>query len=218
MLRKYKRNFLGLLLIALLGVLVLILASRHMVLSASRDRIHPDLTAAIPQTNAALVLGCAETLANGRTNLYFRYRIEAAAELYHHGVIRHLIVSGDNSRKDYDEPTDMKNALIAKGIPADRIHCDYAGFRTLDSVLRARDIFQQDRIIIVSQEFHAQRAVYIARHHGIDASGFAAKDVTSRAGLRTRLRENLARVKAVLDLHLLRTSPKVLGEPVPLDA
>lgn len=217
MLRKHKRTLLRVLVLAILGAMVLILASRHLVLSASRNRVFTELTTAVQPANAALVLGCAKTLPDGRNNLYFLYRVDAAAELYHAGIVRHLIVSGDNSREDYDEPTDMKDALVAKGIPPGRIHCDYAGFRTLDSVIRAREIFQQDRIIVVSQEFHAQRAVYIALHHGIDATGFAARDVTSSGGVRTRLRENLARVKAVLDLHLLRTSPKFLGDPVPLD-
>lgn len=214
----HKRTLLRLAVFGLLGAFVCVLAARHLVLSTSRDRVYTELTTGIRPANAALVLGCAKTPPDGRGNLYFKYRVAAAAELYHAGLVRHLIVSGDNSRKDYDEPTDMKNALVARGIPAERIHCDYAGFRTLDSVVRAREIFQQERIIVVSQEFHAQRAVYLARHHGIDAIGFAAQDVTSPAGLRTRLRENLARVKAVLDVHILRTSPKFLGAPIPLDA
>lgn len=216
--QNHKRTLLRLTVLALLSMMVLILAARHLVLLSSRDRVFSDLTTAIQPANAGLVLGCAKLLPDGRHNLYFQYRVDAAAELYHAGLIRHLIVSGDNSRKDYDEPTDMKAALVAKGIPADRIHCDYAGFRTLDSVVRAKEIFQQDRIIVVSQQFHAQRAVYLARHHGIDAVGFAARDVPTNAGLRTRLRENLARVRAVLDIHVLRTAPKFLGDPVPLDA
>lgn len=214
--RKHQRTLLRLLTIAALGAFVLILAARHIVLSASRDRVFTELTTAVQPANAALVLGCTRTLPDGRHNLYFLHRVDAAAKLYHAGIVRHLIVSGDNSREDYDEPTAMKDALVVAGVPADRIHCDYAGFRTLDSVVRAREIFQQERIIIVSQEFHAQRAVYIARHHGIDAIGFAARDVTTQSGLRTRLRENLARVKAVLDLHVLHTTPRFLGDPVPL--
>ena len=216
--RKHQRTLVRVLILTALGTVVLILAARHLVLSASRDRVFTELTTAVTPAKTALVLGCAKALPDGRPNLYFLYRVDAAAQLYHAGIVRHLIVSGDNSRTDYDEPTDMKEALVTAGVAAEHIHCDYAGFRTLDSVVRAREIFQQDRFIIVSQEFHAQRAVYIARHHGIDAIGFAAKDVTTRAGLRTRVRENLARVKAVLDVHVLRTSPKFLGHPVPLDA
>lgn len=216
--RSHKRTLLRLTVLVLLSGMVLVLAARHLVLLSSRDRVFSELTTGIPPANAGLVLGCARTLPDGRGNLYFQYRVDAAAKLYHAGLVRHLIVSGDNSRKDYDEPTDMKAALVARGIPAGRIHCDYAGFRTLDSVIRARKVFQQDRIIVVSQEFHVQRAVFLARHHGVDAVGFAARDITSNAGLRTRLRENLARVKAVLDIHVLHTAPKFLGDPVPLDA
>ena len=171
---------------------------------------------AIPRRSAALVLGCAGTLSNGRPNLYFRYRIEAAAALYHAGRTDYLIVSGDNRRADYDEPTDMREALIAAGVPGDRIYRDYAGFSTLDSVVRAREIFGQREFIIVSQPFHNKRALYIARGHGIDAIAFNAADVARFGGLRTKAREYLARCKTLLDLRLLGTSPRFLGPPVTL--
>ena len=170
----------------------------------------------IPHRRAALVLGCAKTLASGRGNLYFRYRIEAAAALYQAGRVDYLIVSGDNRHHAYDEPTDMREALIAAGVPGDRIYRDYAGFRTLDSVVRAREIFGQSEITIVSQPFHNERAIYIARGHGIDAIGFNAADVIRFGGLRTKAREFLARCRTVLDLRLLGTAPKFLGPVVPL--
>lgn len=164
----------------------------------------------------ALVLGCSKTLPDGRSNRFFGKRIAAAAQLYHTGKCRALIVSGDNSVKGYDEPTDMRDALVAAGVPADSIHCDYAGFRTLDSVVRAQKIFGQSRLIIVSQRFHNERAIYLARSHGIDAYGFNAADAVLSAPLRLKnqAREALARVQAVLDIHLLRTQPKFLGPPV----
>lgn len=170
----------------------------------------------IPHRRAALVLGCAKTLASGRGNLYFRYRIEAAAALYEAGRVDYLIVSGDNRHHAYDEPTDMREALIAAGVPGDRIYRDYAGFRTLDSVVRAREIFGQSEITIVSQPFHNERAIYIARGHGIDAIGLNAADVIRFGGLRTKARECLARCRTVLDLRLFGTVPKFLGPPVPL--
>ena len=125
-------------------------------------------------------------------------------------------MSGDNSRVEYDEPTDMMNALIAAGIPENRIHRDYAGFRTLDSVVRARDVFQEDAYIIVSQRFHVERALYIAKELGIEACGYPAREVGGNGGRRTKLREELARVKAVLDMRILKTQPKFRGEPVPI--
>lgn len=194
---------------------IFIAGSQGTIEQSGAGRIYGDVDE-IPHRPAALVLGCARTLSNGRPNLYFRYRIEAAAALYHSGRTDYLIVSGDNRRADYDEPTDMREALIAVGVPGDRIYRDYAGFRTLDSVVRAREIFGQREFIIVSQRFHNERALYIARGHGIDAIAFNASDVARLGGLRMKAREYLARCKTVLDLRLLGTTPKFLGPAVPL--
>ena len=117
----------------------------------------------LPVRNSGLLLGTSENLANGRKNPYFTNRIVAAAELYHTGKIRVIIVSGDNSRKDYNEPEQMKLALVEKGVPEDRIFEDFAGFRTLDSVVRAKDIFGEDNYIITSQKFHNERAIYLPK-------------------------------------------------------
>jgi SanA protein len=207
-----------LLLALLLGVLlaaVMLWGSHLAIRQASHGRTY-NVAAQVPNHKAALVLGCSKTLASGRANLFFRYRIEAAAALYHAGKADYLIVSGDNHRHGYDEPTDMREALIAAGVPAERIYRDYAGFRTLDSVVRAREVFGQREIVIVSQPFHNQRAIFIARGHGIDAIGFNAADVARFGGLRTKAREHLARCKTVLDVWLLRTLPKFLGPSVAL--
>lgn len=202
------------LLAAVLGIAGL--AVGHLAIQqAASDRTY-DSAEQLPHREAALVLGCARTLPNGRTNLYFRYRITAAAALYHSGKVEYLIVSGDNHRHDYDEPTDMRDALIAAGVPADRVYRDYAGFRTLDSVVRAREIFGQTELIIVSQAFHNRRAIFIARERGIDAVAYNARDVESINGLRTQLREQLAKLKTVLDIWLFNTQPKHLGPPVAL--
>jgi SanA protein len=107
-----------------------------------------------------LVLGTSQYLKNGYLNWYFKYRIEATVELYKKGKIDFILVSGDNSHKNYDEPTAFKNELIKRGIPADQIYLDYAGFRTLDSVVRAKEIFGQTSITIISQKFHNERAIY----------------------------------------------------------
>ncbi len=156
----------------------------------------------------ALVFGCAEKI-NGRANLYFKYRIEAAHELWKAEKVRGFIVSGDNSRDDYNEPQDMKQALIKKGVPANKIICDYAGLRTMDSVIRVEKIFGISRVILVSQKFHNERAAYIAQHRGIDAIGYNAQNVT---GKKTQNREYLARVRMWADENILKTTPKYLGE------
>lgn len=172
----------------------------------------------VPRAPVALVLGCAETLPDGRNNLYFGRRMDAAAELFHSGTVERLIVSGDNSTASYDEPTAMKAALVARGVPEERIHCDYAGFRTFDSVVRAELVFGQRSFVVVSQRFHAERAVFLARSRGLEAWGYCAEAVGGGAGLRMRARETVARTAAVLDAHVLGTQPKFLGEPVELGA
>lgn len=159
------------------------------------------------QDRIALVFGCAATI-NGRTNLYFKYRIEAAHALWITGATKGFIVSGDNSRDNYNEPEDMKQALIQKGIPADKIICDYAGLRTLDSIVRAKEIFGANKITLVSQKFHNERAAYIAKKRNIDAVGYNARDVKGRE---KQKREYLARVRMWVDENILITTPKYLG-------
>lgn len=152
-------------------------------------------------------------LSNGMLNFYFKYRVEAVTELYKHGKIEFVLVSGDNGNKEYDEPTDFKNELIKNGIPASKIYLDYAGFRTLDSVVRAKKIFGLEKITIISQQFHNERAIYLAEKNNILAIGYNAKDLDGRYGARVKAREYLARTKVFLDL-LFGVKPKYLGEQI----
>ena len=147
-------------------------------------------------------------------NRYFTRRIDTAAALYHAGKVKWLLVSGDNGRKNYDEASGMQKALIAKGVPAKVIFCDYAGFSTLDSVVRAKKVFGENHITIISQEFHNQRAIWLAKQYGIDAIGFNAPDLNMKHGFYTQLREKLARVSAVIDAKILHRQPKYLGPSV----
>ena len=173
-----------------------------------------DAVQGIPEAPTAVVLGSSARLADGRANLFFLPRMEAAATLFKSGRVKALIVSGDNGTQGYDEPTDMKRVLMQMGVPAEKITCDYAGFRTLDSVVRAREVFGQQRVIFVSQRIHNARAIYLARSFGIEAFGLNAKDVPVTLSVRTLLREKLACVKAVLDVNVLGTKPRFLGEKV----
>ncbi|MBC8443305.1 YdcF family protein [PVC group bacterium] len=168
-----------------------------------------------PPAPVAVVLGLAKKV-KGRLNRFYMPRLEAAVELFSLGKVRGLIVSGDNSRRDYNEPGQMKADLVELGVPARYVTCDYAGFRTLDSVVRAAQVFGQTRFVVVSQRFHCQRAIFLARQKGYDVWGYAAADVSGYHGLKVRARECLARCKAAMDLWLLRTKPKFLGEPVPV--
>ncbi len=167
----------------------------------------------IPAQKAALVLGAAKNI-GGRQNFYFTYRMQAAKELYDAGKVKVFVVSGDNRWKDYNEADDMRNSLIELGVPDSIIHCDYAGLRTLDSVVRMNKIFGQESFIIVSQEFHNERAIFIAQQEGLTAYGYNAKDLRlNRSSYRTKIREVLARVNVFKDI-LTNKQPRHLGERI----
>jgi SanA protein len=168
----------------------------------------------MPNGSTALVLGTGKLLTNGMPNPYFWYRIEAAVQLYKAQKIKYLILSGDNHIGTYNEPQDMKDALVSKGVLPSAIFLDYAGFRTLDSVVRSNKVFGQNNLIIISQKFHNERAIYIAQHLGLQAHGFNAKDVVGDLGMKTKAREWLARVKLFIDLYVTYAKPKFLGDRI----
>jgi SanA protein len=167
----------------------------------------------LPHNHVGLLLGTGKYLGNGALNPFYRNRIIAASALLKAGKVDYLIISGDNSRKDYNEPETMRADLIESGIDSSHIYLDYAGFRTFDSMIRLREIFSQDSVTIISQKFHNERALYIAGREGIAAIGFNARDVSPSAGVRTQLREKLARVKVFVD-YLFHNTPKFLGSKV----
>jgi len=213
-----KRLALGLLALCAVGalsVLAVILYARFEVLGAADGRIaqSPDELERAP---VALVLGTSPKTPDGQPNLFFEHRMDAAYELYQAGKVERFLVSGANPNHNYDESSAMKLALIQRGVPAEMIARDFAAFRTLDSVVRAQEIFGCDEVLIVSQEFHVQRALYLADEHGLKANGYAARDVSFTTGFRTMVREELARVKAVLDVKVLDTEPKFLGPEIKL--
>jgi SanA protein len=169
----------------------------------------------VPVQRAGLVFGCSHKLGK-RDNLYFKYRIQAAAELWHAGKVDFLIVSGDNREKYYNEPVTMRKALVKAGVPFDKIVCDYAGLRTLDSVVRANKIFGLSELTLVSQKFQNERAAYIAKANGITVYGYNARDVEGYAARKTEDREVLARVKMWLDVNITNQQPKHLGNKEPI--
>ena len=142
----------------------------------AKPRLYGSVTE-VPHRHTALVLGTSPIGMNGGPNRFFTARIRACTELYHAGKIDRILVSGDNRRVDYNEPEEMRQALIVQGIPEEIIFLDYAGFRTYDSVIRAKEIFGQKSLLIVSQKFHNERAIFIAKKKGIDAIGYNAEDV-----------------------------------------
>jgi len=171
-------------------------------------------TAELAPAEAGLVLGTSPWLRNGRRNPYFDHRIAAAKALYVAGKAPFLVVSGNRSLP-YDEPTEMRDALVAAGVPENKIYRDYAGYRTLDSVVRAKQVFGLDRVVVVSQRSHVARALFIARWHGLDFEGYAAPGVRFPRGLKTDVREVFARALAMVDAVVGR-APKVEGGQVKL--
>jgi len=185
--------------------------SNVIIVNSTKDSIYSNISST-PGKSVALILGTSKYTSRGNTNLFFKYRIVAAADLYHLGKVKHIIVSGDNRVKNYNEPKQMRNALIALGVPKSAITLDYAGFRTLDSVVRCKEVFGQSKFIIVSQRFHVERALFIANKYDIDAIGYAAQDPPQKYSVKTRIREYFAKTKAVIDLYIINKKPKFLGK------
>jgi len=198
--------------ISFILIMFFLIWSNFSVYYESKEFISSDYNK-LPDTKVCLLLGTSRTMKNGKPNAYFNNRIEACIRLYNSKKVRFILISGDNSRKEYNEPEDMKKELVARGIPEKRIYLDYAGFDTYDSVIRAKEIFGQNSFIVVSQKFHNQRAVYIARRFGIKAYGYNAADVKKLGGIKTKIREFFARTKAYFEVKL-NVSPKFLGEKI----
>lgn len=210
--KRLKKVYKPTIIIVIVLSLISILWANSTINKQTESKIYSE-TDSIPENNVGLLLGTSKFLANGKSNQYFENRISATVQLYKAGKIKNIVISGDNSKKDYNEPEDMKNELIKRGIPEKRIYLDFAGFRTYDSVYRMKEVFGQNRFTIISQEFHNQRAVYIANSLNLTAIGFNAKDVNAYNGFKTKIREKFARVKVFIDL-IFDKKPKFLGEKI----
>lgn len=152
----------------------------------------------IPPRSCALVLGTSPKMKSGRANPYFTARMKAVATLYHHGKIRKIIVSGEKS-PNYNEPEAMKRYLVQReGVPEQTITEDTEGFNTRASILRCKEVFNENNVIIVSQGYHNLRALFFARNQNMNALGYDAQDVIKNESFyRNHFREILARVQAV---------------------
>ncbi|MDQ6656465.1 MAG: YdcF family protein [Verrucomicrobiota bacterium] len=192
-----------------LGAFGFVLGNLWMELRA-RGRVFKDV-GAVPANEVGLVLGTSRWLPGGSENPFFAGRIAAAAELYRAGKVRHFILSGDNSDARYDEPASMRAALREQGVPESATTADDAGFRTLDSFARAKQVFATSKLTIVTDDFHAARSILLARHFGIDAVLFTSKPVPLKWSMKTRSREIAARCRALLDIYVLETGPRFLS-------
>lgn len=180
----------------------------------NQDKIYSQIDK-LPSYEVALVLGTSKYL--GKTlNEFYANRIDAAISLYQNNKVNTFLLSGDNAHRSYNEPWTMKRDLLKAGVPDDSIYLDYAGFRTLDSIVRSKAIFNTQEFIIVTQRFHCERALYIANYYDINAVCLAVPGPTQRTGVFVRTREVFARVKALLDLYIFGTQPKFLGPKEPI--
>ena len=210
-LKKLKIYLVTLLIVCLISVSLI--AYLHLSITKMGNRYCYNSLDSIPHNHCGLVLGTSKYLANGHRNRYYTDRIKASVKLYNSNKINYIIVSGDNRNKNYNEPVTMYNDLVAAGIPGRKIILDYAGFRTLDSVVRGKEVFGQDKFTIVSQSFHNQRAIYIARKKGIEAIAFNSEDLTENIDLKVQMREVAARMLMLFDM-ITAKQPHFLGEKV----
>lgn len=200
---KYIKNSIkGLIALGFILLLSVLLANIWIVYS-TEDNNYYNLQK-MPSNDVGLVLGTSKAIIGGKENMFFKYRMEAAARLYKEGKVKFLILSGNHDSVFYNEPNDMKKALMSLGVPENVMTLDFAGFRTYDSIIRCKEVFNQQKFTIISQPTHNARALFLAHELGIDAVAFAAQDVPT--GYKTYLREYLARPKAILDVYLLDRS------------
>ena len=204
--------FLSLIAILTIGVIF----CNRAVIKTAEDKMYDDVLV-IPYNRVGVLLGTSPKGRSGKPNVFYIRRIEACVALYQAGKIDRILVSGDNSRTTYDEPTCINEDLIAAGVPDSVIYLDYAGFRTYDSMVRAKEVFGLSSFTIISQPFHNERALYIATRKGLDVIAFNALDVQLRRWqIRMTVREWLARTKAVLDVYTHK-QPHFLGEPITIE-
>jgi len=213
--RRFWRRVRRGLLIGALAAVGLIALVNNWVINNTYSYIHDDWSL-LPDNDVGLVLGTSPLTRDGAPNPQFYGRIQAAAQLYQLGKIKHIIVSGANPDSTYNEPRAMRRELIKDGVPPAAIVMDFAGFRTFDSIARAQAVFGLERFTLITQRYHAYRAVFIAKKLHLKVVAYAAPSEEIGRFSRTMLREVFARFKAVLDIYVLDTEPKFLGAPQPL--
>lgn len=197
-------------------MLVVVLFSNLWVIFSTRKLIYDD-TSKIAYHEVGLVLGTSNKISDGTDNPFFTSRIDAAVALYKAGKVKYLIVSGDNRSKYYNEPLRMQQALMERGIPQNVITLDYAGLRTLDSVVRCKEVFGQQDVVIISQRFHCYRALFIGKYHDMPVMAYATEKLSVDQTFKVVIREMLARPVAIWDTYFIGKKPKYLGKSEPLN-
>ena len=210
---KWVKRILIALLISVLLPVAIVAICNIMVLCSSSGRLYNDVEM-VPHKRVAVMLGTNPKTKTGKMNYFYKHRIDAAVKLHQNGKIDRILISGDNSRKTYSEPDAMKADLMAARIPDSAIYLDFAGFSTYDSMVRAKKVFGLSEFMVISQDFHNRRAVFIARCNDVDAIGFNVQNTPFRRWrIKMELREILARVKAAGEV-VINKRPHFLGEPI----
>lgn len=198
----------------LLIVLIIFLISLDCYISRQTEPFIFYQSEKIPHTSIGVVLGTSKYIKGGGINQFYKNRIEGAVDLFQSGKIDYLLLSGDNGTLNYNEPITMRKDLLKAGIPSSVIVLDFAGFRTLDSIIRANKVFDANNFTIITQKFHCERALFIAQYQGIQAQCFAVPSPNKMKLV--RIREIFARVTVFIDLYILKREPKFLGPSLPI--
>lgn len=209
-----KRALLGLLIIITLMIVTALALDRW--ISWKTAPFIFENVASLPHRQVGVVLGTAKYYRTGVLNQYYLYRMQGALNAYNSGKVNYLLLSGDNAQQSYNEPRTMRRDLIKGGVDPADIVLDYAGFRTLDSIVRTRKVFDTNDFIIITQRFHCERALFIALHLGIQAQCYAVPSPKNM--LNVRVREVGARLGALADLFIMKREPRFLGPLVPIPA
>ncbi|WAS99729.1 outer membrane permeability protein SanA [Rouxiella chamberiensis] len=207
------------LIVGFIGIIVLMLIVAigldRWISWKTKDYIYDEVQE-LPHRQVGVVLGTAKYYRTGVINQYYLYRIQGAINAYNSGKVKYLLLSGDNALQSYNEPMTMRRDLMAAGIPSSDIVLDYAGFRTLDSIVRTRKVFDTNDFLVITQRFHCERALFIALHMGIQAQCFAVPSPKNMLNVRSR--EIFARLGALNDLYILKRQPRFLGPLIPIPA
>jgi len=215
MLSRFRKILITLCIIVVIGVIGIILFfSIIFYIDKYAAGFYYNSIGEIPKADAIIVLGA--FVYDGRPSPILLERLENALELYYAGKAPKIILSGDHGTKEYDEVNTMKDFMLENGVPREVLFLDHAGFNTYDSMYRAKEIFCVNSLLICTQEFHIGRSTYIARRLGIEAYGYPSNKWVSYYNRQYGFRERLAKIKAFVDIEIVRRKPRFLGEPIPI--
>lgn len=204
------------LILILVGLVMFLVLNVFVKMTAEKDfaTVKELQEAETSQVDAVLVLG-AQVKADGSLSKMLKERLDTGIQIYKAGITERMIMSGDHGSEDYDEVNAMKQYAIEQGVPSECIFMDHAGFSTYESMYRAKEVFEADNLVIVTQKYHLYRAVYDAKALGIDAKGVICDTKVYRGDKYRKFRESLARIKDV-GYTILKPEPSYLGESIPV--